>query len=136
MFVSCFYFFYSYFVYLHFFLFLCIYLFSIFFFKKILVFFNMFYNENNFLKKLYFCLIRCKFPWFFPRISLIEMALHAAPRSNCPGRPAPTQTVVAGRRQVQWGGCLLWTSCPCPTLFVTTDRQTPLLLLYIKYGPI
>jgi len=52
MFVSCFNFFYSYFVYLHFF--------SIFFFKKILVFLICFIIKKN-LKKLYFCLIRCKF---------------------------------------------------------------------------
>jgi len=52
MFVSCFYFFYSYFVYLHFFLFLCIYLFFYFLFQKDSNFFNMFYNENNFFLKL------------------------------------------------------------------------------------
>jgi len=51
MFVSYFYFFYSYFVYLHFFQFLCIYLFSFYFlFQKDSSFFNMFYNENIFLK--------------------------------------------------------------------------------------
>ncbi len=27
-------------------------------------------------------------PWFSPRISLIEMAPHPAPRSGCPGRLA------------------------------------------------
>ncbi len=52
----------SYFVYLHFFLFLCIYLFIYLFcfyflFQKDYSFFNMFYNENNFFFKLYFCLI-------------------------------------------------------------------------------
>jgi hypothetical protein len=39
------------------------------------------------------------------------------------------------------GGCLPWPPwppcpalpCPYPALFVTTDRQTPLLLLYIGY---
>jgi len=70
-------------------------------------------------------------PRFSPRIFLIEMAPHTAPRSGRPGRPA--------------------LPCPCPALFVTnstrneqrleessrhypisahTDRQTP--RLYIK----
>jgi hypothetical protein len=42
-------------------------------------------------------------PQFSPRISLIEMAPRPAPRSSCPGRPA--------------------LPCPCPVLFVTTDRE-------------
>ncbi len=50
-------------------------------------------------------------PRFSPRISLIEMAPCAAPHSGCLGRSA--------------------LPCPCPALFVT-DRQTPLLLLYIR----
>jgi hypothetical protein len=62
MFVSCFNFFYSYFVYLHFFLFLCIYLFIFhFLFQKKFSFSNMYYNENHFKKLLYFCLIKCRF---------------------------------------------------------------------------
>ncbi len=97
-------------------------------------------------------------PRFSPRISLIEMAPRAAPRSGCPGRPALLVTSSTGNGQ--WleageeskkktfalqedhpdgyyeppagpvGGCLPWP--PCPALFVTTDKQTPLLLLYIR----
>ncbi len=39
------------------------------------------------------------------------------------------------RRNWKWpavGGCLPWP--PCPALFVTTDRQTPCLLLYIGFA--
>jgi len=45
-----------------------------------------------------------------------------------------TQTIAAGRQQVQWAGVCPGrpaVPCPCPAVFVTTDRQTPLLLLYI-----
>jgi len=42
-------------------------------------------------------------PRFSPRISLIEMALRLAPRNGCPSRPT--------------------LPCPCPALFVTTDRK-------------
>jgi len=46
-----------------------------------------------------------------------------------------TQTVIAGRQQVQWAG--VYPGRPAlpylaPALPVTTDRQTPLLLLYIR----
>jgi len=65
MFVSCFNFFYSCFVYLHFFkkiMQLFIYLFCFYFlFQKDSSFSNMFCNENNFKKLLYFCLIRYRF---------------------------------------------------------------------------
>jgi hypothetical protein len=74
------------------------YLFFSFLFQKDSSFFNMFYNENFFFKKLYFCLIRCKSPGFPQGFFLIEIAPRPAPRSGCPGRPA---------------------------LFVTIDRQTP-----------
>jgi hypothetical protein len=40
-----------------------------------------------------------------------------------------TQTVAAGRQQVQWASvCPGRPALPCPALVVTTDRQTPLLL--------
>ncbi len=44
------------------FMYLCIYLFIL--FQKDSSFFNMFYNEKKFFKKLYFCLIRCRSPGF------------------------------------------------------------------------
>jgi hypothetical protein len=72
MFVTCFNFFYSYFVNLHFFLFLCIYLFIFYFlFQKNYNFSNMFYNENNLKKLLYFFLIRCRFEVWKKKINLI-----------------------------------------------------------------
>jgi len=40
------------------------------------------------------------------------MAPRAAPRNSCPGRPA----------------------LHCPALFVITEKQTPLLLLYIRFS--
>jgi hypothetical protein len=90
MFVSCFYFFYSYFVYLHFFLFLCIYLFSFFFFlfQKDSSFFNMFYNEKIFFFKLYFCLIRLDAgPPVFPKDFFNRNGTSRGPHSGYPGRP-------------------------------------------------
>jgi len=67
------------------------------------------------------------------------MAPRAAPCSDCPSRPAlpcpAPQTVAAGRQQVQWAGvCPGRPTLPCPCLVChhrQTDRQTPLLLLYI-----
>jgi hypothetical protein len=50
-------------------------------------------------------------PRFSPRIFLIEMAPRAAPRSGCPG--CPTLPYLS------------------PHTYRQTDRQTPLLLLYI-----
>jgi hypothetical protein len=66
MFVSCFYFFYSYFVYLHFFLFyVFMYLFIFYYlFQKDFSFFNMFYNENNFLKNCIFVWLDASPPVF------------------------------------------------------------------------
>jgi hypothetical protein len=89
MFVSCFYFFYSYFVYLHFFLFLCIYLFIFFFlFQKDSSFFNMFYNEKIFFFKLYFCLIRLDAgPPVFPKDFFNRNGTSRGPHSGYPGRP-------------------------------------------------
>jgi len=98
MFVSCFYFFYAYFVYLHFFLFLCIYifyfiLFFYFLFKKDSIFFNMFYNENNFLKKLYFCWLDASpsvFPKdFFNKNGTLRGPPQRLPWSLCPALPCP-----------------------------------------------
>ncbi len=52
-------------------------------------------------------------PWFSPRIYLIEMAPRPAPRSGYPSRPAlPLPCPICHHRQI--------------------DRQTPLLLLYIR----
>jgi hypothetical protein len=46
-------------------MYLFIYLFSFYFiFQKDSSFLNMFYNEDIFLKKLYFCVIRCRSPSF------------------------------------------------------------------------
>jgi hypothetical protein len=91
MFVSCFYFFYSYFVYLHFFLFLCIYLFiyifSIFFFKKIKVFLIC-SIMNFFIKKLYFCLIRCRSPGF-PKDFFNRNGTSPGPPQRLPWPPCP-----------------------------------------------
>ncbi len=138
MFVSCFYFFYSYFVYLHFFsifMYLCIYLFCFYFlFQKDYSFFNMFYNENNFLKKLYFCLIKCRSPSFPQGFFLIEMAPRAAPCSSYLGRPAlppPRQLLWAASRS---SGRVSALACPV-CHHRQTDRQTPLLLLYTNGCP-
>ncbi len=66
------------FLYFYVFIYLFIYLFRLYFlFQKDYSFFNMFYNENNFLKKLYFCLIRCKSP---PRTATGSAIENAAPR--------------------------------------------------------
>jgi hypothetical protein len=72
MFVSYFNFFYSYFVYLHFFKKLFIYLFCFYFlFQKDSSFSNMFCNENDLKKLLYFCLIRYRFEVWKKKTNLI-----------------------------------------------------------------
>jgi len=48
------------FMFFYFYVFIYLFIFFYFLFQKNYSFFNMFYNENNFLKKLYFCLIKCK----------------------------------------------------------------------------
>jgi hypothetical protein len=65
-----------------------IYLFIFYFlFQKDYIFFNMVYNENNFLKILYFCLIRCRsppaLPWPTPGLAL------PCPALPCPAVPCP-----------------------------------------------
>jgi hypothetical protein len=69
------------------FLFLCIYLFILFLFSFSKRFYNMFYNENNILKSLYFCLIRCRSPCF-PQGFLNRNGTSPGPPSGCPSRPA------------------------------------------------
>ncbi len=130
MFVSCFYFFYSYFVYLHFFLFLCIYLFIFFFlFQKDSSFFNMFYNEKNFFLKLYFCLIRCRSPGFPQGFFKIEMAPRAAPHSGCPGRPALPCLSPAPQ-----GTGSDWKNLPGTAQFLSTQTDTMFAFIYKMGG--
>ncbi len=51
--------------FMFFYFYVFIYLFSFYFlFQKDYSFLNMFYNENNFFLKLYFCLIKCRSPGF------------------------------------------------------------------------
>jgi hypothetical protein len=118
MFVSGFYFLYSYFVYLHFFLFLCIYLFiyfvSIFFFKKILVFLICS------IMKIYI-FFNCIFVWLDAGPSVFPKDFFNR-NGTSPGPP-------------QW---LPWPPCPALPLpypichHKRTDKQTPHLLLYIR----
>ncbi len=54
----------------------------------------MFYNENNFFFKLYFCLIRCRSP-VFPKDPIYSQQVQWA--GVCPGRPAPALFVTTDR---------------------------------------
>jgi hypothetical protein len=98
----------------HFFLFLCIYLFIYLFFyflfKKYSSFFNMFYSENNFKKKLspgppqwLPCPALKTFVARPPAAAALaalpcpEKHCRPAPRSGCPGRPALSVTENSGR---------------------------------------
>ncbi len=84
-----FYFFYSYFVYLHFFLFfmyLCNYLFCLYFlFQKDSSFFNMFYNDIYII----FVWLDAGPPVFPKDFFNRNGTLPGPPPSSCPGRPAP-----------------------------------------------
>ncbi len=53
----------SIFIFFYFYVFIYVFIFF-FLFQKYCSFFNMFYNENNFFFKLYFCLIKCRSPDF------------------------------------------------------------------------
>jgi len=66
-------------------------------------------------------------PRFSPRISLIEMAPRAAPRSSCPGRPAlhclsPTPQGTGSD----------WKNLPDTTQFLSTQTDTTMFALIYK----
>jgi len=126
MFVSCFYFFYSYFVYLHFFLFLCIYLciyfVSIFFFKKILVFLICFIMKII-LKKNYIFVWLDAGPLAFPKDFFNRNGTSPTPRSGCPGRPALPCLAPQGTGSD-------WKNLPGTAQFLSTQTDTMFALIY------
>ncbi len=134
MFVSCFYFFYSYFVYLQFFLFLCIYLFiyflfSFFFFKKILVFLICSIMKRIFLKNCIFVWLDAG-PPVFPKDFFNRNGTSRGPPQAalpCPALPCPCPVCHQLHRERAVTG-RIFQALPnfCP------HRQTPCLLLYIR----
>ncbi len=68
-------------------------------------------------------------PQFSPRIFFNRNGTSRGPSQQLPWPPcpAPTQTVVVGRQQVQWAGV-----CPgLPCLSPQTDRQTDTTVAFI-----
>jgi hypothetical protein len=68
-------------------------------------------------------------PRFSPRISLIEMALRATPRSSCPGRPAlppPRRLLQAASKSSERVSALA--ALPC--LLPQTDTAVALIYKY------
>jgi hypothetical protein len=130
MFVSCFYFFYSYFVYLHFFLFLCIYLFiylfSFFFFKNIL-----FFLICSIMKRIYF--LNYIFVWLdagppvFPKDFFNRNGTSRGPPTAAAWPPCPALFVTSSTANGQW---LEESSRHCP-IFVHTGRRTDTMFAFI-----
>jgi hypothetical protein len=126
MFVSCFYFFHSYFVYLHFFLFLCIYfffLFFFFFFKKIIFFLICSIMKIIFKKNCIFVWLDAR-PPVFPKDPIYSQQVQWV--GVCPGRPA-----LRCQKITTW-------KCkhnrPCPALFVRQTNRHHVCFYIYKMG--